>query len=159
MAGFLLGVATDFILSSPPTADAVPALPSVGSSGRLQWPAATMPVDTDWRGRTSMRRRTSWIAAAAVAVAAIGGGTGIAAATGRVDHDQPITGAALSRASAAAIAHAGGGRVTGSEVGDEEGYYEVEITLSDGRQVDVHLGHDFNVLTTKPDRDAGRDQS
>ena len=79
--------------------------------------------------------------------------------TGGDDHDQPITKDALTRASAAAIAHAGGGRVTGTEVGDEEGYYEVEVTLSDGRQVDVHLGHDFNVLTTKPDRDAGRDQS
>jgi hypothetical protein len=118
-----------------------------------------MPVDAHRRGRTSMRRRTRWIAAAAVAIAAIGGGTGIAAATGGDDHDEPITGDALTRAGTAAIAHAGGGRVTGTEVGDEEGYYEVEVTLSDGRQVDVHLGHDFNVLTTKPDRDAGRDQS
>ena len=92
-------------------------------------------------------------------VAANGAGTGIAAATSGEDHERPITGEALTRASAAAIAHAGGGCVTGTEVGDEEGYYEVEVTLSDGRQVDVHLGHDFNVLTTKPDRDAGREQS
>lgn len=106
-----------------------------------------------------MRRRTSWIAAAAVAIVAIGGGTGIAAATGGDDHDRPITGDALTRASAVAIAHAGGGRVTGSEVGDEEGYYEVEVTLSDGRQVDVHLGRDFGVLTTKADRDIQGDQS
>jgi hypothetical protein len=106
-----------------------------------------------------MRRRIRWIAAAAVAIAAIGGGTGIAAATGGDDHDQPISGGALTRASAVAIAHAGGGHVTGSEVGDEEGYYEVEVTLSDGRQVDVHLGHDFRVLTTKADRDSGADPS
>jgi hypothetical protein len=105
-----------------------------------------------------MRRRTRWIAAAGVAVAAIGAGTGIAAATGGEDQERPITGEALTRASAAAIAHAAGGRVTGTEVGDEEGYYEVEVTLSDGGQVDVHLGHDFNVLTAKPDRDAGTDQ-
>ena len=103
-----------------------------------------------------MRRRTRWIAAAAVAIVAIGGG--IAAATGGDDHDQPITGDALTRASAVAIAHAGGGRVTGSEVGDEEGYYEVEVTLPDGRQVDVHLGRDFGVLTTKADRDTPNDQ-
>jgi len=81
-----------------------------------------------------MRRRTRW-----------------------VDHDQPITGEALTRASAVAIAHAGDGRVTGSEVGDEEGY-EVEVTLPDGRQVDVHLGRDFRVLTTKADQDTGGDQ-
>jgi len=61
-----------------------------------------------------MRRRTRWVASAAVAIAAIGGGTGIAAATGGDDHDQPITGDALTRASAVAIAHAGGGRVNGS---------------------------------------------
>ena len=103
-----------------------------------------------------MRLRTRWIAAAAVAIVAIGGG--IAAATGGDDHDQPITGDALTRASAAAIAHAGGGRVTGSEVGDEEGFYEVEGTLPDGRQLDVHLGRDFRVLTTKADQDTGGDQ-
>lgn len=105
-----------------------------------------------------MRRRTRWVAAAAVAAAVIGGGTGIAAATGGDDHDQAITGDALTRASAVAIAHTGGGRVTGSEVGDEEGYYEVEVTLPDGRQVDVHLGRDFRVLTTKADQDTGGDQ-
>jgi len=104
-----------------------------------------------------MRRRTWWVASAAVAIAAIGGGTGIAAATGGDDHDQPITGDALTRASAVAIAHAGGGRVNGSEVGDEEGYYEVEVTLPDGRQVDVHLGRNFRVLTTKVDQDTGGD--
>ena len=105
-----------------------------------------------------MRRRTRWAAAAAVVIAAIGGGTGIAAATGGDDHEQPITGDALTKASAVAIAHAGGGRVTGSEVGDEEGYYEVEVTLPDGHQVDVHLGRDFRVLATKADQDTGGDQ-
>jgi hypothetical protein len=105
-----------------------------------------------------MRHRTRWIAAAAVGIAAIGGGTGIAAATGGDDHDQPITGDALTRASAVAVAHAGGGRVTGSEVGDEDGYYEVEVTLPDGRQVDVHLGRDFGVLTTKADQDTAGDR-
>ena len=54
-----------------------------------------------------MRRRTRWVAAAAVTIGAIGGGTGIAAATGGDDHDQPITGEALTRASAVAIAHTG----------------------------------------------------
>jgi hypothetical protein len=62
------------------------------------------------------------------------------------DSEAPITGDALGRASAAALAHTGGGTVTDTEVGDEEGYYEVEVTLDDGRQVDVHLGADFAVL-------------
>lgn len=90
--------------------------------------------------------------AAAVVVAAIAGGTGFAAATGD-DREQPITGAALSKASTAAIAHTGGGTVSGTEVGDEEGYYEVEVTLADGRQVDVHLDRGFKVLGTKADQE------
>lgn len=86
-------------------------------------------------------------------------GTGIAAASGGDDHDQPITGDALTRASTVAIAHAGGSRVSGSEVSDEQGYYEVEIPLPDGRQVDVHLGRDFGVLTAKAEHDPQGDQS
>ena len=36
--------------------------------------------------------------------------------------------------------------MTETEVGDEEGAYEVEVTLDDGRQVDVHLDLNLNVL-------------
>ena len=36
------------------------------------------------------------------------------------DDTEPISGDALDRASAAALAHTGGGRVTGTEMGDEE---------------------------------------
>jgi uncharacterized membrane protein YkoI len=65
--------------------------------------------------------------------------------------DVPITGTALERASTAALEYIGEGRVTGSEVGDEEGYYEIEITLDNGRQVDVHLDEAFNVLSQEAD--------
>ncbi|MCB8959226.1 MAG: hypothetical protein H6651_02850 [Ardenticatenales bacterium] len=58
----------------------------------------------------------------------------------------PITGDALQQASAAALDYIGEGRVTATEVGDEEGYYEVEITRDNGSQVDVHLDEEFNVL-------------
>lgn len=105
-----------------------------------------------------MDRRTRWIAGAGLAVALVGGATGMAGASSG-DCETPITGQALGKASAAALAHTGGGRVTGSEVGDEEGYYEVEVTLSDGRQVDVHLDSDFGVLTTKADRESPDDGS
>ena len=71
--------------------------------------------------------------------AAIGGGAAIAGGVGDDGADQPITGAALAKAKAAALAHTGGGRVTGTEVGDEESYYEVEVTRADGSQVDVQL--------------------
>ena len=41
--------------------------------------------------------------------------------------------------------------MTGSEVGDEEGYYEVEVTLDDGSQVDVHLDRSFKVIDSSGD--------
>lgn len=65
--------------------------------------------------------------------------------------DMPITGTALQQASAAALQYIGEGRVTETEVGDEEGYYEVEITRPDGRQVDVHLDEAFKVLGHEDD--------
>jgi hypothetical protein len=70
--------------------------------------------------------------------------------------DEPVTGEALERASEAALQVTGEGRVTGTEVGDEEGYYEIEITLDNGQQVDVHLDENFAVLGQEDDG-AGED--
>ena len=68
-----------------------------------------------------MKRRTKLLLGGAVVVVVIGGGAGIGlAATVGDENEAPITGATLERASAAALAHTGGGRVTGTEVGDEE---------------------------------------
>ena len=36
--------------------------------------------------------------------------------------------------------------MTDTEIGDEESYYEVEVTHDDGRQVDVQLDQNFNVV-------------
>ena len=65
--------------------------------------------------------------------------------------DVPITGPALERASAIALDYVGEGWVTGTEVGDEDGYYEVEITTANGRQIDVHLDEAFHVLGYEDD--------
>ncbi len=53
----------------------------------------------------------------------------------------------IDRASAAALAAVGEGKVTETEKGDEEGAYEVEVTKDDGTQVDVHLDENFKVLS------------
>ena len=65
--------------------------------------------------------------------------------------DTAISGDALQRASEAALAETGGGRVTGTEVGDEESYYEVEVTRDDGSQVDVQLDENFAVVGSSDD--------
>ncbi|HEX6421512.1 MAG TPA: hypothetical protein VFZ77_23615 [Acidimicrobiales bacterium] len=105
-------------------------------------------------------QKRSKIAIAVAAGAAIlaGGGAGVAvAAGGGDDSEPPITGDDLDRATAAALEHTGGGRVTETEVGDEESLYEVEVTLDDGTQVDVQLDEDFRVVGDERDSDEGDD--
>lgn len=99
-----------------------------------------------------MKHKTKIISTAA-AVAALGGaGAAIAASGGDDDAtERPVTGSALQEASAAALDHTGGGRVSATEAGDEEGAYEIEVTRDDGSQVDVHLDEQFNVIGTKAD--------
>jgi uncharacterized membrane protein YkoI len=103
-----------------------------------------------------MKGRLKGILVVTSAVAALGvGGAAIAAATGGDDGSgKPITGGALDKASAVALDHTNGGRVTDTEVGDEEGYYEVEVTRDNGSQVDVHLDRHFKVLADHPDQDS-----
>jgi uncharacterized membrane protein YkoI len=100
-----------------------------------------------------MQKRTKIaIAAATGLVVVAAGGAGAAVATGGGDDDEkPITGSDLDRATAAALEHTGEGRVTETEVGDEESLYEVEVTLDDGSQVDVQLDEDFRVVGDERD--------
>ena len=65
------------------------------------------------------------------------------------EKEEAITGNALEKASAVALAQIGEGKVTDTEVGDEESYYEIEITLDNGDQVDVHLDENFKVISTE----------
>ena len=78
---------------------------------------------------------------------------------GGSDDDQPITGQALDKASEAALAQTGGGRVTATEVGDEDSYYQVEVTVDDGSQVDVQLDQNFAVVGQNADSESADDQN
>lgn len=89
--------------------------------------------------------------ATATAAAAVALGAGIASAQPDDGEGTPITGEALTKASQAALAFTGDGTVTGTEVGDEESLYEVEVTLADGSQVDVQLDQNFVVVGDKTD--------
>ncbi|MFG2000726.1 hypothetical protein ACGFNU_16435 [Spirillospora sp. NPDC048911] len=104
-----------------------------------------------------MSRRSRWITAALLAVALTCAGAAITAATAG-DTERPITGAAYAKATRAALAHTGGGRVTGTEAGDEDSHYEVEVTLSDGSQVDVQLDRGFGVVGSKTDHESPNDR-
>ena len=103
--------------------------------------------------------KRKWIAGGIAALVVVGGGAGVAMAAGGDDDgtEVPITGAELERASAAALASTGGGRVTETEKGDEESTYEVEVTMDDGTQIDVQLDDSFTVVGSKVDHedDAG----
>jgi hypothetical protein len=106
-----------------------------------------------------MKRRTITIIAAGVtAAAAIGIGAAVGAGVNDDDATEtPITGPALAKASAAALAHTGQGKVTATEVGDEESIYEVEITLDNGDQVDVQLDKNFHVVGQEADNESEQD--
>jgi uncharacterized membrane protein YkoI len=103
---------------------------------------------------------TKLAVAAASGVATAAASIGIAVANAGDDDEtvRPISGDALQKASDAALEQTGGGRVTGTEVGDEESLYEVEVTLDDGRQVDVQLDESFAVVGTEGDDDSTEDQ-
>ena len=102
-----------------------------------------------------MTKRTKIAAIGITGLAIAAGGTGLALAgsgdddTG--DSEAPISGSALDKASAAALDHLGEGKVTETEIGDEESYYEVEVTLDDGSETDVQLDRGFNVVSDESD--------
>jgi hypothetical protein len=103
-------------------------------------------------------RITKKVAVIGGAAAILAAGAGVAVAGGGSDAtegpDVAITGDALHKASAAALAETGGGRVSGTEVGDEESYYQVEVTRDDGAQVDVQLDEHFAVVGSKADSES-----
>ena len=75
----------------------------------------------------------------------------VGASQGGDDQELPITGDALTSATEAALAHTGEGTVTDTEVGDEESLYEVEVRLDSGKEVDVQLDENFEVVGTSQD--------
>ena len=120
-----------------------------------------------------------WVAVSAVSVGLIGGGYGIAAAAsgtggsktgtttttttpgsgfsgtrapgGQSSDETPLTGDALSKASAAALAKVPGGKVVRAEIdGDGNAAYEVHMTNASGAPVTVYLHKDFAVVSVDP---------
>lgn len=99
-----------------------------------------------------MTRKLVVITAGVLAVGGLSTGIAVAAGAGGGD-EAPLTGSALERASAAALAHTGGGTVLETEAGDDGAAYGVEIRLEDGSVVEVSLDESFQVVDNQVDDD------
>jgi hypothetical protein len=95
------------------------------------------------------------MAAGVIGAAALSAGLAIAAGG---DGDKPLTGTTLDKATAAALAHAGGGIVTETEVGDEGAAYSVEIRRDGGTEIEVNLDEDFRVVGQEVDDDGAGEE-
>ncbi|MCU1543836.1 MAG: hypothetical protein JWM50_1701 [Microbacteriaceae bacterium] len=120
---------------------------------------STMWVGEPMQPEVLMKRSVTigMVGAAVTGLALIGGGVAIAAGNGDSAPEEtqtPITGSALEQASASALAFTGEGAVSETEVGDEESYYEVEVTLDSGKRVDVQLDANFAVVSSSSDHGA-----
>ena len=105
------------------------------------------------------RNKKAAVLGAVALVAALGiAGAAIGSSDDDGADDRQITGTALRKASDAALAETGGGKVTDTEVDDEESKYEVEVTMPDGSQVDVQLDENFHVVGSERDDSEDEDE-
>ena len=101
-----------------------------------------------------MTRKLALIAALIIVLVAVSAGIAIGAG----GDEKPLTGSTLERATAAALAHTGDGTVTETEVGDDGAAYGVEVRLDDGRQVEVNLDENYDVIGQETDDDGANDE-
>lgn len=102
-------------------------------------------------------RRSILIAAGALGAASLTAG-GAALASSRGD-EQPLTGATLEQATAAALRATNGGVVTETEIGDDGAAYGVEVRLPDGRQVEIGLDERFAAVGREVDDDGAEEET
>ena len=67
------------------------------------------------------------------------------------DDDQELTGAIRDQVVAAALKATGGGTVTDTELDDGGAGYEVEVLTPDGREFEVNLDRNLNVIGQEAD--------
>ena len=97
-----------------------------------------------------MRKRTLGAGAAIVLTAAVAGG-GVAIASGD-DGDANVTGPQAEAATAAALDATHGGKANAVERDGENGAtWEVEVTKTNGKTVDVRLDENYKVVVIEGD--------
>jgi hypothetical protein len=91
-----------------------------------------------------------WVVAAGTVVFALIGGPSVmtAGGGGSSGGGPSVSIGDLARAAEAALEETGGGRVTEREAGDQQSAYEIEVTLDDGRHLDVQVDESFTVVRT-----------
>jgi uncharacterized membrane protein YkoI len=99
----------------------------------------------------STRAKMMVVVAAGAVLLLVGAGVAYATGSGG-DPSEQAAGTNLDKAKSVALQEVNG-QVTGSEVGDEEGAYQIEVTRPDGTQVDVNIDKNFNVINAKADHD------
>ena len=105
------------------------------------------------------RSKVLIVGSSALVLAAAGAGVALGSGSGDDGNGQPIKGSALDHASAVALDATGGGEVNATEVRDEEGYYEIEVSTPHGGQVDVHLDRNFNLIDQSVDGGGSSDDA
>jgi uncharacterized membrane protein YkoI len=116
-------------------------------------PPSSKSRSVDRMNTPKIPRKVALATGGVLALAVIaGGGTAYALSNGDDDDTQrPIPAEDREQAEKAALEETGEGRVTETEVDDEESKYEVEVTLDDGTQVDVQLDESFDVVSSETD--------
>jgi len=126
------------------TAAIVPAIAQAGAGADATVAPAVAPAEVDSDSRVVPSVAPTGVDSDSTVVPAKAPGE--AESDSPADSVSPVTGPDIARASEVAIAYMGGGTVTDTEIGDEESYYEVEVALDGGRQVDVQVDENFNVV-------------
>lgn len=103
-----------------------------------------------------MQRKYSIIGGCILALAA--GGVGVARAVGGEDESNSVPGPSAEKAKAAAIRLIPDGRPNAVERDSEDGAtWEVEVTRSDGKTVDVRLDERYRLVVVEGDSEAADD--
>jgi hypothetical protein len=102
----------------------------------------------------TVRRRYLIVSGAVLALA--GGGGGAAAALGGGDDEGGASGPDAQRATRSALAITGGGHANAVERDGEKGAtWEVEVTKTDGKTVDVRLDENYKLVVVDSDSEGG----
>ena len=102
------------------------------------------------------RRRRKYLIVSGAVLAIAGGGAGVAGAMGGDDGEGSASGPDAQRATRSALAITGGGHANAVERDSEKGAtWEVEVTKTDGKTVDVRLDENYKLVVVESDSEGG----